>query len=63
MPSNQGRDMDPVMRDVSMDDIAALTVVLWAEVHHHPSDASCECPVFEVLCRLYELGYEVKKVP
>lgn len=60
MPTNQGRDMDVVMHAVPYEDIQALTVVLWDEVHSHPAGASCECPTYEVLARLYELGYEVK---
>lgn len=61
MPTNQGRDIDAALRAVPYEDIQALTVVLWDEVHSHPAGASCECPAMEVVAKLIELGYKIKK--
>lgn len=59
--SNQGRDIETLLRNMSHEDLKAASAAMWTEVQRHPTEASCECPVIEALAVLYELGYALTK--
>lgn len=60
--SNQGRDVDGLWSDATPHDVKEASKSMWIEVRHHGPTSTCECPLIEGLARLYELGYELKKV-
>lgn len=50
---------DRVLAEVAFEDLEKVAAALWRETSLHPPGASCECPAFEAVATLQELGYRL----